>query len=358
MLEIADLITFPDLAKLPKNDLKDMCTNMSLESSGSTFELARSVWSEVKSNNAKRIKAFTPYYNKLLAGRTSISWFECDDLTGLSEEINKNEINPFQSKVPFKTEDLTTIPILRSAAKITDTKYYLRFIYKDGTRRIVNEDVEVLPTTNTATAYIDEDLGLIEIRENPNDAQKIAEVIAGYIRQQLSLNKTDFIKPYGYHIDKIADILNGELYESKASPETWMDTFNESENEAIIDILRALDNYFEKRDIDNLQEKLDNAATVLGEELLASPFIAIILAGMGNVGLKVNEHDLRNTAMYQLLQPYLQPSGGYIRFNVEEDGVEKTYTIQVGVESKSIYFRSNATTEIVLKNVRDRILSL
>ncbi|WP_243555768.1 hypothetical protein [Priestia megaterium] len=355
-MEICDLIIFPDLAKLPKSDLKSICIDMGLDSSKLTFDLAKQIWSEINDDMEKK-GVFIPYYNKLLAGRISVSWFNCDDLKGLSQQIiEKEKYNPFEQKIPFEESELETKPRLRSASMLTKNTYYLRFIYKDGTRRIVGEDVEILPTSNTATAYIDEEQGLIEVRASPDEAQKIAEVISGYVKQQLSLRKKDFIKPFGYNIDKIAEILEGELQESKAAPEMWLDTFGVKENEAILEILKALDLYFENNDIDGLQEKLDDAKAILGEELLASPFISIILAGLGNVGLKVATKDLRKTVFYQLLQPYLQPSGGNIRFNVEVGGIEKSFSILIGIESKSIYFKSNSTTEEVIEYVREKLL--
>ena len=355
-MEVHDIIIFPDVAKLPKSDLKDIATNLSLDNTGTAFDLARRIWDYAVDSPTKE-RAFSPYHNKLLAGRTSISWFKCDNLEKLVEFLEQyEEGNPFESKIPYDPERLNTTPRLRSASRIDENSYFLRFIYKDGTRRIMGEDIEILPTTNTATVYIDEVKGIIEIRANPNQAQKIAEVIAGYLKQSLSLNKEDFIKPFGYDLEKLAEEIDGVLSESRASPEMWMDSLHVSENESIVEILGAIDSYFENKEIDKLQDKLDSALTVLGEEVTEMPFIAIVLAGMGNVGLKVDTNDLRDTAFYQLLKPYVQTYGGNIKFDVNVDGVLKNYTIQVGVESKSIYFRTNTTTEEVIKHVRDRIV--
>lgn len=355
-MELYELIIFPDLAKLPKSDLKDMATNLNVDNTGVAFEIARRIWREADSKERKQ-KVFSPFYSKLLAGRTSVSWFKCDNLNKLIESIEEKEgIDPFSDKIPYDSKNLDTKPNLRSASRIDDDSYYLRFIYKDGTRRIVGEDVEILPTTNTATVYINEKKGIIEVRANPNDAQKIAEVIAGYLRQQLSLNKEDFIKPFGYNLEKLADEIGGTLSESKAAPEMWLDNLKVEENEALIDVLKAIDDYFENKELDVLQDKLDSAIAVLGEEVTEIPFIAIVLAGMGNVGLKVDASDLRNTAFYQLLKPYLQTFGGNIKFNVEINQIEKPFTIQVGVDSKSVYFRSNTTTEEVIEHVRNKIV--
>lgn len=355
-MSIHKMIIFPDLAKLPKSDLKDMATDLNLDDSGNAFDLSKKVWDSITTELQKQ-EIYSKYDNKLLAGRTSVSWFTCDNLQELATRIEEKEtFNPFVERIPYDIEEIDSTPKLRSAARIDDNKYFLRFIYKDGTRRILGEDIQILPTTNTATVYIDDNKGIIEIRTKPNDAQKIAEVIAGYLNQHLSLNKEDFIKPFGYDLEKLADKLEGTLIESKASPEMWLDPYAVTENEALLEILYALDNYFETKEIGELQEKLDSSLAVLGEELTEIPFIAVVLAGMGNVGLKVDEDDLRLTAFYQLLKPYLQTSGGNIQFNVDINGIEKSYKVQVGVDTKTVYFRSNTTTEEVIQFVRDRII--
>ncbi len=356
-MDIHKVIIFPDVAKLPKSDLKDMATDLNLEDSGTAFDLSKKIWDSMKTES-QRNEIYSKYNNKLLAGRTSVSWFTCDNLDQLTTQIeDKEPVNPFEERIPFSVDEIDSTPRLRSAVRIDENKYFLRFIYKDGTRRILGEDIQILPTTNTATVYIDAKKGIIEIRTKPSDAQKIAEVIAGYLNQTLSLNKEDFIKPFGYDLEKLADKLEGTLIESKASPEMWLTPYADTENEAILEILNALDVYFETKEVGELQEKLDSSLTVLGEELTEIPFVAIVLAGMGNVGLKVDEDDLRSTPFYQLLKPYLQTSGGNIKFNVEINGVEKQYKVQVGVDTKTVYFRSNTTTEEVIQFVRDRIIN-
>ncbi|MEM1497805.1 hypothetical protein SHY81_18215 [Bacillus velezensis] len=355
-MNVSELVIFPDLLKLPKSDLEDICTNEGIAESGGAFKLAKRIW-DYADTSEKKQRMFTPYCHKFFAGNTSISWYTCDSLEDLSKHIiEKERHNPFETKIPYEEAKLNTTPKLRSASRINEHSYFLRFIYKDGTRRIIGEDIEVLPTNKTATAFIDELNGIIEVRAKPNDAEKIAEVIAGYARQQLSLHKQNFIKPFGGSIESIADTLGGKLYESKASPELWMDNFGEEENEALLDIFEALSKYFENGDIDKLQECLDNAKEILGGELLSLPFAVLVLAGMGNVGLKVEQKDLRNTTLYKVFKPYLQTSGGYIKFEVEENGVQHEFSMVVGVESQSIYFRSKKTTETVIKKVREKLL--
>ncbi|WP_458419810.1 hypothetical protein [Bacillus pumilus] len=355
-MNISEIVILPDLFKLSKEDLTDICKKEGINQSGLIGEIAKRIW-DYADDSEKRYRMYTPYSHKFFAGKTSVSWYTCNDLQNLSAEIVKKESqNPFQEKIDYNLAQLTSTPKLRSASMINDHSYFLRFIYKEGKKRVVGEDLEEVESTKTATVLVDEREGFIEVRAKPIDAEKIAFVIAGYIKQQLSIHKQDFIKPFGYNIDAIADKLGGELYESKASPELWMDTFGDEENEALIDIFQTLTNYFENQDFEELQESLDNAKDILGDDLISLPFSVLVLAGMGNVGLKVEEKDLRRTALYKVLKPYLQTSGGYIRFKVEESGVSNIFSLLVGVDSQSIYFRSKKTTENVMKTVREKLL--
>ncbi|APT47410.1 hypothetical protein [Bacillus safensis] len=354
-MNISEIVILPDLFKLSKEDLTDICKKEGINQSGLIGEIAKRIW-DYADDSEKRYRMYTPYSHKFFAGKTSVSWYTCNDLQNLSTEIVKKESqNPFQEKIDYNLAQLTSTPKLRSASMINDHSYFLRFIYKEGKKRVVGEDLEEVESTKTATVLVDEKEGFIEVRAKPVDAEKIALVIASYLKQQLSLHKHDFIKPFGYNIDTIADTLGGELYESKASPELWMDTFGDEENEALIDIFQTLTNYFENQNLEELQESLDNAKDILGDDLSSLPFIGLVLAGMGNVGLKVEEKDLRRTALYKALKPYLQTSGGYIRFEVKESGVPHIFSLLVGADTQSIYFRSKKTTENVMKTVREKI---
>lgn len=362
MLSIPNLVTYYDIIRLPKNVLKEICSNLNLSDNGTSFELAVRIWTAIQDNPELQCKALQGHENKILAGKTSISWFEfinSDGIKGLKNILIKNnKTNPFEVHTEYSEEDLNNGPILKCAAETNNkNKYYLRYIYKSGTTANVSEEgISFRPATSMATVFIDEEKQIIEIRSNPNDALKIARHIAGVAKQQITLSKKDIVKPFGYDTAKMADELGGQLYQSKAIPELILEDLTESQTDAVVNVLAALDRYFEEEDINVLQAELQNAKSILGEELLTIPFVSVVLSGMGNIGLKVKRDDLRSTPLYNLLEPHLQPQGGYIRFDVEEDGIKQTYTIQVGVTTKSVFFSSPSTTEKVIEYVRERII--
>jgi len=59
--------------------------------------------------------------------------------------------------------------------------------------------------------------------------------------------------------------------------------------------------------------------------------------------------------LYDTLRPYLQHQGGFIKFNRPVNGVEKSFTIRVGLTSDSIYFTTPATEEVI-EFVRNQVI--
>ncbi|MEC1599859.1 hypothetical protein P9D60_20685, partial [Bacillus spizizenii] len=95
-MELYELVILTDIIKLPKEDIKDICIESGLDDSANTIELARNIW-RYADTPEKKEKLFKPYYHKFFAGQTSITWYRCDNLKGLSERIvQKEKINPFE----------------------------------------------------------------------------------------------------------------------------------------------------------------------------------------------------------------------------------------------------------------------
>ncbi|GIO24120.1 hypothetical protein [Oceanobacillus sp. J11TS1] len=67
---------------------------------------------------------------------------------------------------------------------------------------------------------------------------------------------------------------------------------------------------------------------------------------MGKVGLG-GESEIRGLPLFDYLSPNLQHQGGFIRFRFNEEAVEKEYTIRVGMKSRSIFFATPATEQVI-----------
>lgn len=357
MHQITDIVFLPDLLRLPKSTLKDICTDLRLDTSGTVYDLATRVWDSISSRGRESLDSCR---NRLLAGKTSVTWFKVESkgsLQGFKELLEGLQRNPFQYINEVMPRDVTSNPVLIAAAiGDKDDEIYLRYMHNIGNKREVNgTDVQVVPKCELTTVYIDQKNDTIEVRTDSKNANNIASHIARMIGQQISLEQRKILAPNRNNVESIANALNGELIDATATPEFIFEDFNEEHTRAIIDILNALNNFFDEENETELVQSLKQASQVFGEYLLTTPFIALILNGMERVGLRVNEGDLRGRPLYDTLRPYLQHQGGFIKFNHPVDGVEKLFTIRVGMTSNSVFFATPATEEVI-EFVRNKLI--
>lgn len=365
MFSIENISFLNDIARLPKSVLKEVCTNLNIPDEGSKYDLAENVWKEVNGNYKRQKDALSFCEKYLLSGQTSATWFQTDgSLKGSCRAIvDKVGFDPFSKiKMPKKSE-LTSNPVLVCGAKATSNHdYYLRFMYKSGVKRNLDwTDMEVQPKSSIATVYINENAGIVEVRgadlkKSEEIVSNLSFLLSGLLSQEISFTSTDIISPFNQNVGEIADILGGDLLDTDSRPEMIFDEITQEEAKAIVSILSALDSYFEEEDIDKLADELKQANEIFGEDILGTPFTALILAGLDKVGMGVSERDLRGTPLYDYLRPYLQHQGGFVKFSVDEDGITHSYTIRVGFSTNSIYFVRSNSTESVIKFVRDRVI--
>lgn len=359
MLTIANIAMLKDIVRLPKDSLTEICTNLNLPSSGVKDDLANRIWDRIRGDRTLQNEALEPVKNRILAGKTAVTWYKStasDSLWGAKKLIIENcDFNPFETAtVPF-IDELTSTPVLISGADGEEEgEYYLRFIFKSGVVRDYYTETITRPKTQLCNVYINERSGIVEIRSEPKVAEEIASVLFQLIQQRTFMEQTKVLAPFGSQVEKLADALGGEVIDTSSKPEYLLDEFTTEQGEAIVDILAALDDYFQTGDIDTLQDNLLHAQEVFGENLLETPFTAIILAGLQKVSMG-SDRELRGQPLYDFLRPYLQHQSGFVRFRYPENGVVKAYTIRVGTNSNSIYFVTPAT-ESVIKHVRNTIV--
>ncbi|MED3897395.1 hypothetical protein P4797_20695 [Priestia aryabhattai] len=361
MLVIPNIVTYQDVRRLSKSILQEICINLSLTNEGSQSELAEKVWIKVRGDQQLQKDAFESYKDHVLAGKTSVSWFEfinSSNISGLKEHIIEESIgNPFNNVLNFAPEDIDSSPLLISAANGDEEgEYYLRYVFKSGTYSDFDGvDLTVRSRTSLATVYVNEKKGILEVRSNPSHANKIAVNLARLLKQQISLTHKDILAPFGHNTERMADALGGKLIDATGVPQLLLEELTEAQAEALVSVLSAIDQFLKDDGNEQLEECLRSARETFGEELLNLPFVAIVLSGMSRVGLGVDGRDLRGTPLYDILAPHLQHQGGYIHFDVEEDNLKQSYTIQVGTKSNSIYFATPAT-ENVIKKIRESII--
>lgn len=347
-------IIFPyDINKIPNDKLKEICTDMNLEKSGTSRDLTNRIWSNFGNLNPTALNKIKSY---VFSGRTAITWFDLSagaSLKGAQEAIIKNcSFNPFEEVIIPHKESLTSEPVLIGAAKAEDeNSYYLRFISKKNVITDFYSGDQIIQQ-ETVTVYINEEMGIIEIRTDHKKAKKVAAAIAQLIGQQVALEQTNILVPFASKVEEIADALDGIFIDTVGKPEIPPDDFKEEQAKAIVSVLSALDDYFKDRDIQNLEERLNHDD--LNDNFLSMPFTSLLLAGLETVGLG-SVRELRGLPLYDYLTPYLQKQNGSVIFNVNEDGVKQEFSIKVGINTMNITFNTPAT-ETAIKYVRDRLI--
>ena len=330
MNTIANIITLGDLIRLPKEMLKEICDDLGVHDDGAADLLAERIWEKMKEAPDVQEAVFERCGNRVFGGRTSSTWYHSveGDLKGMKDLIVQNsKVNPFEEKhVP---RELGTDPVLVSAAPLEgDGEYLLRYMYKTGVSRVlVGDTLERTARTAVTTVYVNEEKGILEIRSEPKAAAKIARNLGILTKTLVKMEQQT--APFGFSVEKIADLLGGELIDATGKPELLLEEFSRSQADSVLQILQALDLYFESEDIEELEENLTSARQSLGDEFSALPFTVLILSGMEKVGLGVKGRDLRGLPLWDTLKPHLQQQGGWIQFKVLEDGVYNQYTIRV-----------------------------
>jgi len=361
MHKIGDIVFLNDIIRLPKDTLQDICTDLTLDTDGTASDLANRLWEFIQKNRTKNNGALEKCENKLLAGKTSVTWFQLEDkssLKGMRDQIVKeNKFDPFKDIHLPTTMELTTDPVLFAAAQgKNESQYYLRYAYRNGVRKHTDfTEVTLVPRSEVTTVYIDEEKGIIEVRTDAKNATKVASSFARLVKQQITLEQKEILAPFGNKVGDMADCLEGEMIDTTSTPELLLTAFNADHTQAMIDILNALNTFFDEDEPEELIEKLRQASDLFEEHLLTVPFTALILCGMERVGMRTQEGDLRKQPLYDYLSPHLQNQGGFIKFNHPIDGVEKSFTIRVGVTTNSVYFTTPSTEEVI-NYVRERII--
>ncbi|MEH7046825.1 hypothetical protein V7055_25935 [Bacillus thuringiensis] len=359
MNTIQNLAMIKDLVNLPKDILTEICTDADLSTEGTAKDLAGRIWGRIREDKELQNTVLESVKGKIVAGKTSVTWYSTTNgnLFGAKELIAQNggSFNPFETVVIPSRDTVTSTPVLIGAAQgDAEHEYYLRFIYKYGVGFDYYRDMVPFPKTRLCTVYINEEKGIVEIRAEPKVAKEIASTIFTLINQRTFMEQCRVLAPFGNNVEEFADELEGEVIDTSSKPEYLLEDFTHEQADAIVDILTALDDFFTDEDIEVLQENLEHAKEIFGDNLLETPFTAIILAGLQKVSMG-SDKELRGQPLYDFLRPYLQHQTGFIRFSQPDNGVMQPYTIRIGLRAHSIFFVSSAS-EGVINYIREKII--
>jgi len=190
MLTIQNIALINDIVRLPKESLQEICADINLPTDGTVTELAESIWTIISTDLERQNRALEAYRNKVLCGKTSVTWYHLStggSLDGARQQIINNcGFNPFEEINIPPAEQLTSTPVLISAAPGTiESEYYLRFMYRSGVSRyFYGATMQLLPKSNVRTVYVNEATGCIEVRTDAKASGKFATSLARLINQE------------------------------------------------------------------------------------------------------------------------------------------------------------------------------
>lgn len=230
---------------------------------------------------------------------------------------------PFNSFNPIQESDVTTDPeLLVASVGLTESQTFLRYIYKSGVRyETTPTTIRTVSRTAVSTVYYDSEEGILEIRGDTRKVPDIARKVAQSLGLQVTLEPVE--APFEQEMGNIADSIGGQLTEATSKPELYFEEFTEA-----------------------------SESFMQGEAIV--PFAALVLSGMETVGM-AGSSEIRSLPLFSYLNPYLQHQGGFIKFPFTIENVEGTFTIRIGITTKSVVFVSQVT-ESVIDFVRSRVI--
>lgn len=291
---------------------------------------------------------------KLLAGQVSVKWFKFkynDDFTKgtLRERLECGEVGynvDITQRLKLNIEN-DIVSIIKN-----EDIYTIKVFISDGYKRVTNGiQSRREKIVKSVIVNIDIENCWIEVRTNEEKCKKVNKIL----ELKLGLINIDVIKilkNYNNNISEFRDsLIDGFYLKYKAVPSEEID-FTEEDGIAIATIVRVIDEYFNDKD----DKKLLDTLGKMKYDTEGLSLSSILLAGIDNVGVKIrndSEKDVSEQSLYTILKDNLIEDSSYIRFSVVDNGPK--YTMQVGMTSNNIVFRSSVT-EKVISYIRNKVL--
>lgn len=291
---------------------------------------------------------------KILAGQLSVKWFKFDYNETFTREVLIEKLESKDLGFNINALDRLKADIKDDIISIIKDNniYTLKLFISDGYNRVTNGiQSRREPRVKSVIVNIDIDNCWVEVRTNEDRCKKIIRILERKVGL-VELKGVLILNNYNDDINIFKDnLIDGFYLNYKAAP-SEITELSEDDGRAIATIIKSIDEYFENKDnkklIENL-EKIDYDTTGL-------TLSSILLAGIDNMGMKIrndSEKDMSKQSLYNILKDDLIEDSSYIRFSIVPDGVK--YTMQVGMKSNSIVFRTSVT-EDVISYIRGKIL--
>lgn len=357
-MDIKDVVTYYDLSKLQKKYLKEMCLKLNLDEKGLNDELANRVWNYITDNDRTILEGYEDY---LLATRGSVSWFKLNkNLDKLKAKLEQLADNPFDKIIYINNNEIPVEPKVFSATQPKeDGSYFLRIALRDGNNgNFSMQGKEIIPRIVQCTVFVDVANDILEVRSPKKHANKIASSLVNLLEdEEVEASLKNTLEEYDNDLGKFANALDGKIKESLDIPNQIVDEITEEQIKGIVNILRGVDEAIQTEDTTSLIEEIEAAKPVFTKDFPDLSFFSLILAGLGTVRLGTSIQDLRSSPLYDSLYPFLDNQGGFIEFEVNDQGLETECLIQAGLISKTINF-SKFSNEKVIKTVRNTIFKI
>lgn len=290
---------------------------------------------------------------KLLAGQVSVKWFKFEYDNEFTKDILKERLESVDLGYNVEVRNRLELDIKNDIVSIISNNniYTIKIFISDGYKRVSNGvESRKEPIVKSVIVNIDIENNWIEIRANEEKCKKISKIL----ESKLGFNKIDGIRilnKYNNINEFKNSLINGFYLKYKAIPCEEIE-LTEEDGISIATIVKAIDEYFNDKDTSKLIDTLEE----LEYDTEGLSLNSILLAGIDNVGMKMrndSERDVSEQSLYTLLKDNFIEDSSYIRFSIVPNSIQ--YTMQVGINSNSIVFRSSVTEEVI-SYIRDKIL--
>lgn len=349
---VRDIIEKADFLNFTKNDAEEIISILEIDIPKDIDK--RMYMSEIikvvyENEQTKKILE-----NKIFAGQTSTKWYKIyiseDEKLEVKRKI-ESDTNFYNTIFPVDTSQINQ-PMKYTCVKNGQDKYMMRIMVPTGTRNVNNgRTVEKVVNIKNVVVNIDLENKYIEVRSNSKDSKKIIDTIFIPLFSK-NIEPINVLSQYSDSIESFKDSLkNGKFIDVTSVPDLNID-LSKKQNELLVSLLKALDDYFTSKDINKFNEELESCDIEIG----SIPFTQLFLAGLSQIGMATRidlDEDLCTQSLYSMLKNYMTNQKGFITFTLPEDG--NVYTIQVGLTTNSVSFRSSATEEAI-EYIRRKIL--